>query len=346
MNTSESNTTVLVTGATGFVASHCIKHLLESGFKVRGTVRSLKNAQKNKFLYDLVPEKKDNLQLVEADLLNKSSWPDAIKGSQYILHVASPMDMTATEAQTIKPAVEGTLNILEAALKCQVKRVVLTGALFTAGYGMWDQVITEKVWSTCPNLKPYEKSKFLAEKAAWDFYEKNKGKIEMNVILPGFIVGPVFNSAGGSSEKVFSDLMTHKIPGIPNLSFPSVDVRDLAVAHKKAMLAPSGDGKRYISYSELKRFADFADDLRGEFGKYGYKIPKMKLAKWMLKMASCCDKQIKAILPMIDNHMNVDCSYTNKELEIKYRPLKESCIDMVWSLIKLGAIPDKTKKSK
>lgn len=91
------NEIVLVTGASGYIAIHIVKLLLESGYKVRGTVRSLKDEKKVSPLRKLVANPKHELELVEADLLNEQSWLNAVKGCTYVLHIASPFPNTCRD---------------------------------------------------------------------------------------------------------------------------------------------------------------------------------------------------------------------------------------------------------
>jgi len=156
--------------------------LLEQGHQVRGTVRSLANKDKYQFLYDLVPEKKDNLTFVEAELQNVDSWTKAVDGCTHILHVASPIPpyLPKDENEVIKPAVEGTLNVMNAALEKGVKKIIVTSSCLTLLFGNEGQLLSEEHWAD-PNKCPaaYPKSKILAEKAAWDLYEKNKDKLSL-----------------------------------------------------------------------------------------------------------------------------------------------------------------------
>ena len=184
--------TVLVTGCTGYIALHCVQQLLKEGkYNVRGSVRSLKNLERNASVLAL-----GNVELVEADLLNTEEWVKATKGCDYVLHTASPFVLTPkTEDELVKPAVQGTLAVLEACAKkdSSVKRVVLTSSVQSILYGDLSKVynghtFTEKDWTVVENVENYTKSKTLAEKAAWDFLKENKGKgdnsnqFDLNVI--------------------------------------------------------------------------------------------------------------------------------------------------------------------
>ncbi len=345
INSNIIETPILVTGATGYVASHLIKLLLEKCYKVRGTVRSLANKDKYKFLYDLVPEKNDNLELVEADLLQPEGWNAAVGGIQYVLHVASPFPMKdpKNEDELIKPAVEGTLNVLKACLEKGVKKVIVTSSVAAIYQGHIGRMVGPEDWSIEEKCDPYSKSKLKAERAAWAFWKENQGKFEMATVNPSLVVGPLLVGANGTSEQIIADILLGKTPGLPKFSIGAVDVRDVAECHLQALLSPNSNGKRYICSGQSLWMQDIGDILREEFSKYGYKVTKMKLGKFIMTIGSVFDKRAKRALPEIGHERLFDTSLSTQELGIKYRSIKESLIEMGYSFIKCGVIPDKTK---
>ncbi len=235
----QSTTTdpILVTGANSYLGSFIIKLLLEKDFKVRGTVRSLANKSSYQFLYDMVPEKSNNLELIEAELANKEAWVSATKGIHYVFHVASPTPAEKVPQEDeyfTKPAVSGTLNVLEAALANGVKKVVITSSSATTAPSGKDKIYTEEGWADEEGQAPYPKSKIRAEKAAWEFYEKNKGKIEVAAVNPGFVFGPILNTKD-SSTTLLAMIMNGMLPGVFETIIPIVDVRDVAETHYQAM---------------------------------------------------------------------------------------------------------------
>ena len=189
---------VLVTGASGFIATHCVKILLENGYRVRGSVRSLKDEKKCAPLRKLVENPKYPIELVEADLLNENSWLNAVKDCTFVLHTASPFPLEdpKDENELIIPALDGTLFVLRACAQegSQVKRVVLTSsvaAILSEDYEN-GRVFSEKDWSDPSLLTPYLKSKTLAEQAAWNFLNERKSAglpcFELAVINPSFVM--------------------------------------------------------------------------------------------------------------------------------------------------------------
>ena len=140
----------LVTGASGYIALHVVDQLLKEGHFVRGTVRSVKDEKKTEPIRNLANNTKGKLELVEADLMDANSWTKAVENIDYILHVASPLPLAnpSNEDEVIKPAVEGTLNVLRAALGTSVKRIVVTSSgLAITGYNYEDKIYSEKDWS-------------------------------------------------------------------------------------------------------------------------------------------------------------------------------------------------------
>ena len=190
--------TVLVTGGSGFIGSHCILQLLAAGHQVRTTVRSLKReGDVRAMLREGGAEPGDRLSFVVADLARDAGWAEAVAGCEYVLHVASPLPpgVPKHEDELIIPAREGTLRLLRGSREAGVKRVVLTSSFAAIGYGRKAQQapFTENDWTDLSGevVAPYQKSKTLAERAAWDFMTKEGGQLELSVINPVGVLGPV-----------------------------------------------------------------------------------------------------------------------------------------------------------
>eukprot|EP00124_Ichthyophonus_hoferi_P002195 Ihof_evm2s140 gene=Ihof_evmTU2s140 len=280
-----SKPVVLVTGASGFIACHIVKQLLESKkYQVRGTVRGLTEANEKRVapLRDLALSTGQELNLVEADLLNESSWTKAVEGCDYVLHTASPFVLVsnADEDKVVKPAVEGTLNVLKAvaAPGSKVKRVVLTSSMASVCYGHDSDILDTKVfnendWTKPEGVDAYTKSKTLAEKAAWIFLEnipEGGHTFELSTINPSLVIGPPINSVQGTSAEIIKTLMMREMPFLPNVSLGVVDVRDVARAHIAAMETEEANGKRFVMTSRTLFFKELSDALTKEFGPMGY----------------------------------------------------------------------------
>src|SRR5262245_50479986 len=228
---------VLVTGGTGFVGSHCVLQLLNRGYNVRTTLRSL--ARKNELieaLRDGGASGVESLSFVEADLSKDANWEEAVKNCDYVLHVASPitLERPTDENELIGPAVEGTLRVLRASRRAGVKRVVLTSSFGAIGYGHKPTEVpfTEETWTdtTYKGISAYVKSKTLAEKAAWDFINNEAGGLELSVINPTGIFGPLLGSDVASSIQIIQQLLNGTLKATPQMNFGIVDVRDVAEA--------------------------------------------------------------------------------------------------------------------
>lgn len=274
------NQVVLVTGGTGFVGIHTILQLLQSGYIVKTTLRSLSNKQciidelQSAGIEDL-----KNLSFYEANLTSDEGWDEAVKDCDYVLHIASPFPLVEPEDENelIIPARDGSLRVLKAAGNAGVKRVVLTSSFAAVGYSISEKghLFTEQDWTdeTVP-LQPYIKSKTVAEKAAWDFVAKYGGSMELSVINPVGIFGPVIDKIYPASfEGVIKTIVEGTLTESPAFTLGVVDVRDVADIHIKAMLHPEANGKRFIATSEgVVSFYDVAQIIKKERPEAAEKI--------------------------------------------------------------------------
>ena len=248
---------ILVTGGSGFVASHCIVTLIRDGYKVRTTTR---RPEKQQAVLDAaniggIPANQiEKLSFVVADLVEDAGWAEAMKDCQYVLHVASPFPMQGPkhEDDLIKPAKEGTLRVLRAARQANVKRVVLTSSFGAIGYGhpVEKQTFDETDWTNVdgPDVSAYIKSKTLAERTAWGFVESEEGRgLELAVVNPPGIFGPVLGGNLSGSVSIIKNLLEGAMSGCPNISFGVVDVRDVADLHVLLMKHEHAAGERFIA---------------------------------------------------------------------------------------------------
>jgi len=328
---------VLVTGANGYIGSFVTKLLLEKGFKVRGSVYSLARKSDYQFLYDLFPQSKSNLELVEADLTSKDAWPSVTKGVDSIFHVASPTPGSAPpeDEYFTKPAVAGVLNVLEAALKNDVRKVVVTSSVAAVAFRPKDKVCTEEDWEAEEGLVPYPKSKVRAEKAAWEFYEKNKGKMELAVVNPSFVFGPVLTSKGNTSSFV-GTVMSGVLPGVFDSMMPIVDVRDVAEVHYRAMFNEKANGKRYLCVAESVPLGDVAHWLNKEFGKKGIKVPEGKVSLEEAKRH--WNPEVKVFVETFGKRLVYDNQRSVKDLGMEYIPVEKTIIETGNSLLEHGMV--------
>ena len=279
-----NNQTVLVTGGTGFLGVNIILELLKKGFTVRTTLRTL--SRKNEILDALTAggiSTFDQLSFYEADLLSDNGWDEAAQGCDYVLHVASPFvaEQPKDENELIIPAKEGTLRALKAAKKAGVKRVVLTSSFAAIGYSIdpRNHVFTELDWTdeNAP-VQAYIKSKTIAEKAAWQFMEDEAPAMELTVINPVGIFGPILGGISSASlGTVVKGIVEGNIKENAPFTFGAVDVRDAADIHIKAMLHPEAAGQRFLATSEgAMSFYDVAELIKKERPKLAGKIATMQ----------------------------------------------------------------------
>ena len=318
---------VLVTGASGFIAGYCISELVGHGYEVRGTVRDPKKAAGRAAV----------AELVAANLDSDEGWAEAVSGCDYVLHVASPFPLEdpADEDELIRPAVDGTLRVLRAAAASgTVKRVVLTSsvAAISAGHpGRADSpVLTEEDWSDLEaSDDAYSKSKTLAERAAWDFVRQD-GRVELTVVNPGLVLGPVRDGVTSTSHEPVRRLLAREMPGVPRLGWSTVDVRDLAVAHRLAMELPEAAGQRYICAGENLWMLDMARILSAR-----YRVPTRPVPYWALWVLGRFDGEIRSLLSSIGKRELVSADKARRELGFQMRPVSESLLDTAASLTDL-----------
>ena len=347
MATASKDTLVLVTGASGFIAGHCVRELLEHGYMVRGTVRSLKDPEKTAHLRALAARVGGTLDLVEADLGSDAGWKDAVAGCAYVQHVASPFPAAAPkdEMDLIRPAVDGTKRVLNACAESgTVKRVVLTSsvAAVASGHAPGERKVrTEADWSDPDRSAPYPKSKTLAERAAWALVQTLPPgqRFELAVINPGFVLGPVLNADAGTSNEVIRKLLAREMPACPHIGFAPVDVRDIAIAHCLAMEQPGAAGNRYICAGDHLWIEDMAKVLAAEFNPKGYRVPTGRLPYWLMWIIARFDRTLRLALDYVDREEAVSCAKAQRELGWSLRPVKESIIDAGHSLIEHGIVP-------
>lgn len=341
-----SETTVLVTGASGFIALHCILKLLKKGYKVRGTLRKpISEANLRKTVAKHV-NADDRLEFVTADLGREEGWEHALGGCTYVLHVASPFPRQPPkhEDDVIKPAREGTLRILKAAASAGVRRVVMTSSSAAMTYGHehdHSRVFDENDWTkTDEDIGAYIKSKTLAERAAWDFVKSLRADdaIELAVINPGLVLGPILDKRYSTSGEVVYRLMRRKIPGCPDIGWPVVDVRDVADAHIAAMTTPEAAGNRFCCAIENSRMQDIALILAKYFKDRGYNIPTRMLPNIVIRFRAIFDKTTRLVIKDLGRHNNISNERIKNILNWKPRTLEEMVVAMGESMIEHGVV--------
>jgi nucleoside-diphosphate-sugar epimerase len=337
--------TVLVTGGSGFIGSYCILQLLAAGYQVRTTVRNLKReADVRTMLKVAGAEPGDRLSFVAADLEKDVGWAEAVAGCEYVLHVASPLppSLPKHEDELIVPAREGTLRVLRAARDARVKRVVLTSSFAAIGYGHKQQEtpFNETDWSHLNgDVTPYMKSKTLAERAAWDFLAKEGGSLELSVINPVGVFGPVLGPDYSASILLVQRLMDGAVPGCPRLYVGVVDVRDVADIHLRAMTHPAAKGERFLAVTgDFMSMAEVARVLKSRLGSAARRVPTRELPNWMVHLAAFRDPAVRLILPELGKVKNAKNEKAKRILGWTPRSNEDAIVATAESLIRLGLL--------
>jgi nucleoside-diphosphate-sugar epimerase len=338
--------TVLVTGGSGFIATHCILHLLAAGHQVRTTVRNLSRENDVREMLKIGgAEPGDQLSFFATDLENDAGWADAVTGCNYVLHVASPFPakVPKDENELIVPAREGALRVLRASRDAGVKRVVLTSSFAAIGYGHppRDKPFDETDWTDpdAADVLPYVKSKTLAERAAWDFIAKEGGNLELSVVNPVGVFGPVLGPDYATSIMLIQRLMDGGLPGCPKIIFGAVDVRDVADLHLRAMENPAAKGERFLAVAgDFVAMVDIARMLKKRLGPAAKKVPARELPNWLMRIVAKFEPAARQILPELDRKKNGTNEKAKRVLGWSPRSTEDSVVATAESLIRLGLL--------
>lgn len=335
---------VLVTGASGFVAIHTIIQLLEKGYKVRGTIRSLSKESAVRETIAKYVQANERLEILPADLEQDAGWDEAMKGIEYVLHVASPFPLFEPENEDdlIGPAVHGTLRVLHAAHRAKVKRVVQvsSNAAISSGHHGENKTFTEEDWTLLDKVGAYPKSKTLAELAAWDFINspENTNKMELVTINPPLILGPIPNKDFRTSVELIRTFMLGQVPGVGRIKMGIVDVRDVAAALILAMQTPEAAGNRFLCSSDVLWLKEIVQILQDKYAKRGYKIPKIQFPSALIRFIALFDKKIALVTDGLDWDYELSNEKAKRILKWNPRPKEEAILSMAESLIEQGLL--------
>ena len=341
---------VLVTGASGYIASWLVKQLLEDGFTVHGTVRNPGASEKVAHLEAMGKEHPGKLKLFKADLLENGSFADAMAGCQIVMHTASPFifgRIKDPQKQLIDPALKGTENVLASVNQtASVERVVLTSSVVAVYSDSADIAESgklkadESMWNTKSSLKhqPYNYSKTLAEKKAWEM-AKAQDRWDLLTINPGFVLGPSLSKRidGVSTSTILNMLNGQFKSGVPNQTMGVVDVRDVAKAHLLAGTT-SGASGRHLTVAESKTFLEMANIIdQHTDGKYP--IPKSVLPKFLMYLVGpAMGMSWKSTSRNYGYDLQFDNSYVKKDLGMNFRPFSDTLKDQIEQLIQDGHV--------
>lgn len=329
---------VVVTGASGFIAQHTIKILLDKGYTVRGTVRDLGRIER---LTASLAGQCDvtGLSFAKADLSDDDGWDTALAGAKYLLHMASPLpvEQPEDENELIIPARDGALRALKAAVAAQVSRIVMTSSIASVSGGKnSNEPFNESHWSDVKqDIGAYPKSKTIAEQAAWDYIKSlpDADRPELAMINPGFVLGPLIDPDTSASHEVVRRLLSGEVPGIPDIGFSLVDVRDVAAAHVAALTAADAPENRYICVTGYMDYYDIARQVHAHLAGSDFKVPIRRIPSWLVRFMANFNPTLKIIVPRLGQVHKFDTTRIRQDLNWQPIDLDRSLIETVDSLI-------------
>jgi nucleoside-diphosphate-sugar epimerase len=337
--------TVLVTGGSGFIGGWCVIRLLQQGYTVRTTVRSLTRENSVRATLGKVVDAQDRLSFHAAELTSDVGWDVATSGCDFVLHVASPVTLSQPKNpdELIAPARDGTRRVVEAGIKAGVQRIVLTSSVAAASRNatLVESVSDETVWTDLndPNVSAYARSKTLAERMAWDLIASSGGATTLVAVNPSVVLGPVLSGDYSASVQVVERMLSGMAPGIPRLGFNFVDVRDVADLHIRAMTAPEAAGQRFIAAGTFGWMADLAILLRARLGDAANKVPTRRVPDFLVRLAALVNKELRTAVPRLGQKRDFTSAKAQATLGWRPRPLEETVLDCARSLIVTASLP-------
>ena len=316
-------TKVCLTGASGFIAKHILRELLDQGYEVRASIRSEKRKAEIEALF---PDA--GIEFAFLDLTKDDGWDAALAGTDVLIHTASPFPLAEPKdpQDLIRPAVDGTLRALNAAKAAGITRVILTSsnaAIYKDAAKPVSAPSDETNWTTPenPSVSAYEASKTLAEKAAWDFVAENP-EIALTTINPGLVLGPVMDKNYGTSLSVVEQMMNGKMPMVPPVGMPCVDVRDVAKMHVDAIKLEATKGERFSATADTLPFIELGNLLQKADAEA--KAPKRVAPVWLLRIMALFANDVKALLPNIGVNLAVSGAKAEKTYGFKFIPVSDA----------------------
>jgi nucleoside-diphosphate-sugar epimerase len=332
--------TVLVTGGTGFLGGWCIATLLERGYDVRTTVRDLKREQA---VRDTVAasgvDAGDRLTVLAADLTSDAGWPEAVDGSRYVMHIASPFPPVQPKDpdELIVPARDGALRVLRAALDAGAERVAMTSsiaAIRSDRAATADAPLTEDDWTDGNDASrtPYVRSKTIAEQAAWEHVRAAGAEDRLATINPGAIIGPALNDDHSYSLQAIQRVLDG-MPAAPKLGFTFVDVRDVADLHLRSLTDPAGGGERFIATDRFLWIAQVAAILRERLGEAARKAPTHVAPNVLVRTMALFDGSLRSVVGDLGKESFISSEKARTVLGWTTRPVEDSIEDCGRSLV-------------
>lgn len=333
--------TILVSGASGYIAGYLIRQLVAEGWTVHGTLRSLSRQAE---VRRLLAVDEQRLRLFAADLTADAGWAEALAGCTHVAHVASPVPAGVPRHadELIVPARDGVLRALRHARAAGVQRFVMTSSVAALSYGRGrgEHHFTEADWTdlSSPGLTPYVQSKTIAERAARDWMAREGGDMVFCAICPSVVLGPVWGADYSASISVVQRLLDGSLRACPDFGFGVVDVRDVADLHVRALTAPGMAGERFIASGRFLKLREVADLLRAELGPQAAKVTTRNVADWMVQLAAVFNPVARAVVRELGSVRRLDSSHARAVLGWQTRPVEQSILDAARSLIEQGLV--------
>jgi nucleoside-diphosphate-sugar epimerase len=333
--------TVLVTGGSGYIAGFLIRQLIENGWTVNTTVRSLKREDEVRGWLQVDNSK---LRFFAADLENDAGWAEAMAGCSHVAHVASPfpLDVPKHADDLVVPAREGALRALRFAKGAGVRRFVLTSSMAAIAYGHGQdrELYGESDWTNLdnPGVMPYPRSKTVAERAAREWVAAEGGEMEFASVNPAAVFGPLLSDDLSTSIELVKQLLEGKVPMCPDIGFGIIDVRDVADLHYRALTAPDIRNERYVCSGPFLKMIDVANILTANLGDKARKVPTRKMPDWLLKLFALVRPELKQLVAELGNVRGGDSRHAMDTLGWTVRPPEEAILATAHSLIDRGIV--------
>ncbi|KTE25382.1 MULTISPECIES: aldehyde reductase [unclassified Sphingopyxis] len=333
--------TVLVTGGSGYIAGFLIRQLIENGWTVNTTVRSLKREDEVRGWLQVDNSK---LRFFAADLENDAGWAEAMAGCSHVAHLASPfpLDVPKHADDLVVPAREGALRALRFAKGAGVRRFVLTSSMAAIAYGHGQdrELYDESDWTNLdnPGVMPYPRSKTVAERAARDWVAAEGGDLEFASVNPAAVFGPLLSDDLSTSIELVKQLLEGKVPMCPDIGFGIIDVRDVADLHYRALTAPDIRNERYVCSGPFLKMIDVANILTANLGDKARKVPTRKMPDWLLKLFALVRPELKQLVAELGNVRGGDSRHAMDTLGWTVRPPEEAILATAHSLIERGIV--------
>ncbi len=332
--------TVLVSGGSGYIAGFIIRQLIAEGWMVHSTIRNLAREDEVRGWLNV-----DNarLRFFAADLMADDGWATAMEGCSHVCHVASPLPTVAprNDDELIIPAREGVLRALRFAKAAGVDRFVQTSSVAAIAYGHTGQTrFTEADWTNIdsPDAYAYVKSKTISERAARDWMAREGEGMVFCSVNPALVLGPLMAPDFSTSLEAIKKLLNGDMPGLPDLGFGVVDVRDVADLHVKCLRAPNIANERFIASGPFMKLAEIAAILKAELGDAARKVPTRTIPSWLMRIMANFDPLVAQVKGELGRIRDNDASHAREVLGWVPRPAQESIIDTARSLIAHGVI--------